>query len=135
MFCYGYYVKPRPETPGKIIIRKVLNQPGAPPTTFQFESNASFTGDNLFTLAPRGDSPASITFERASGQVWTFEELIPLLGDPDPDPTCVSQVGNSTFTDGPGEPGEDLRAPRRGRHGHLHVHEHPGDDAQRPVHP
>ena len=51
VFCYGYYVKPRPETPGKIIIRKVLNPSGAPPTTFQFESNASFTTDNLFTLA------------------------------------------------------------------------------------
>ena len=103
-FCYAYYVRPRPETPGKIVIKKVLTPQSAPTTVFQFESNASFTADNLFTLAPSGNSSASTSFERASGQTWSFEELVPAFANADPKPTCVSSVGNSTSTVDPSNP-------------------------------
>jgi hypothetical protein len=104
VFCYGYYVRPRPNPAAKIVIKKVLKPDNAPPTVFQFESDASFTADNLFTLAPSGGHPAEASFERESGRTWTFEELVPALGNPDPKPTCVSKNGGSSYTVDPSNP-------------------------------
>ena len=89
-------MKPAPK-PGKIIVTKQLapdNLPASfPEQTFRFTGNISYQVDNgvhFFDLKAGPRNPGSVTFDRAAGTRWTFEEK-PVTGFQRSTPTCTSK--------------------------------------------
>ena len=76
VFCYAYYVKP-PPTSGTIVIRKEVSPGVNSDETFTFGGNISFNASGTFDLNVKDGKPASATFFRAAGQVWTIREQVP----------------------------------------------------------
>ena len=97
VFCFAYYVSPAPK-PGKIVVTKRLapdNLPDDfPKQTFRFTGNISYEKDNqgvgFFNLTAGPRASGSVTFERAAGTQWTFQEEAPTTGFVASTPTCTS---------------------------------------------
>ena len=97
VFCFAYYVSPAPK-PGKIVVTKRLapdNLPDDfPKQTFRFTGNISYEKDNqgvgFFNLTAGPRASGSVTFERAAGTQWTFQEEAPTAGFVASTPTCTS---------------------------------------------
>jgi hypothetical protein len=97
VFCFAYYVKPAP-LPGKIVVTKKLapdNLPNDfPKQTVRFTGNISYEQDNqgvrFFNLTAGPGAPGSVTFDRAAGTEWTFQEQTPTADFVASTPTCTS---------------------------------------------
>lgn len=79
VFCFAYYVRP-PPTSGTIVVRKVVDDPGATaPSPFRFEGSVSYTEDHSFTLTASSRGADSATFFRAATGAadapWTVREV------------------------------------------------------------
>ena len=138
VFCFAYYVMPPPQA-GTIIVRKRLLTPaGAPdvaPQTFRFTGNLSFTPDpadptnpqsNYFDISG-GDSDAEVvagqaSFPRAAGSTWTVPRgaAARVLGDVRRGGVRVLEQHRDQE---PGRSERGVHRARRGRRGHLHVHQ------------
>lgn len=104
VFCYAYYVTPRPDA-GTVTIKKEVTSPGVS-QGFTFTSNLSYDPSGTFPLQVNNGTPASEDFIRAQsssfGGPYDVTEQIPagwsLTGL-----ACESTRGTSTWTiDRPG---------------------------------
>jgi uncharacterized repeat protein (TIGR01451 family) len=100
VYCYAYYVEP-PPTSGTIVVRKVVDDPGATTAqAFTFRGNISYTVDQTFPLSAAHGTPGSHTFFRAetkpSDAPWTVGEIVP-PGWSLTDLSCVSDDGASVI--------------------------------------
>jgi hypothetical protein len=101
VFCFAYYVSPAP-TSGTIVVEKrIVGPDGTPPQTVRFTGNISYEttpdGTGFFDLTASLSNPGSMSFIRAAGSNWYFEEQVPPGWTLDP-PTCVSAGASSTYT-------------------------------------
>jgi hypothetical protein len=99
VFCYAYYVKPAPSAGTIVVEKQIVGPDGTPPQTVRFTGNISYEtlpdGTGYFDLTAGLNDPGSMSFVRAGGSEWNFEEQVPPGFTLDP-PTCA--VGGSTYT-------------------------------------
>ena len=98
VFCWTYYINPRPGF-GSVTIRKAVTPGTSAGATFTFGSNLTYESDNTFSLTASGGSPGSQTFDRAAsadfGHPYTVNEQVP-DGWQLTDRACQSETGDST---------------------------------------
>jgi hypothetical protein len=68
VFCFAYYVEPRPAA-GALVVRQEVTRKLGYPQRFGFTSTASYARDGVVELTTSGD-PVSMTFYRSGGREY-----------------------------------------------------------------
>ena len=142
VFCFAYYVKPPPPA-GTIIVRKRLSvpddAPDVPSQAFRFTGNLSFTPHPSNPTDPQSNYfdvtggvsdkevvDGQVIFPRAAGSTWTFPRVAAGVVIGDLRRRAVHVLKQQQHGDEePSQRARGVRAARRRRRGHLHVHQQP----------